>query len=388
MSEVSPARLLTRSFILLSLADLAYFTAGGMLLGTTPIFASRVLDADTVGVGVAMGSFSLTTLVLRPWVGRAADRRGVKPVMLAGAAAFAVLTVGHFLVDDLLGLTLLRLLLGAAEALFFVAGFAALAHLAPQGRAGEALSLNSLALFAGLAAGPPVAQWASEAHGLGLVWVAAAGLCGVAAVLVALLPRVGPTVAPGAPATPLIHRPSLRPGVALLAGMVVSSAFLGFAGLYAQQLSIQAWSLVLGTYGATVVICRVALAKVPDRVGPRRLAALALGLQAVALMGLWAIRHPAGLFGAAAVVGVGVALLTPAVFAEVMGHLPPGETGAAAATTSMFIDVGLSAGPVLLGLLAAGAGLPGAFLLLTLLPLAGMVSLRRPALPARTTNPR
>lgn len=46
--------LLTLSFVLLSLADLAYFTAGGMLLATTPLFAVRVLGAGLVGVGVAM----------------------------------------------------------------------------------------------------------------------------------------------------------------------------------------------------------------------------------------------------------------------------------------------------------------------------------------------
>lgn len=44
------------------------------------------------------------------------------------------------------GLVVLRLLLGASEALFFVAGFAMLADIAPTGRADEALSHSALAL--------------------------------------------------------------------------------------------------------------------------------------------------------------------------------------------------------------------------------------------------
>jgi hypothetical protein len=49
-------------------------------------------------------------------------------------------------------LVVLRLLLGAAEALYFVAGFAALADLAPIGCAAEALSFNALALAVGMGA--------------------------------------------------------------------------------------------------------------------------------------------------------------------------------------------------------------------------------------------
>lgn len=102
-------RLWTRSFVLLSAADLAYFTAAGMLLAVTPLFATGPLGADTVGVGLAMGAFSVTTLVLRPWVGRAADRRGRRWVMLTGAAGFAVATLAHAWVTGLVGLVAVRL---------------------------------------------------------------------------------------------------------------------------------------------------------------------------------------------------------------------------------------------------------------------------------------
>lgn len=372
MAEETSGRLLTRPFVLLSLADLAYFTAAGILLAVTPFFASRVLGADTIGVGVAMGAFSLTTLALRPWVGRAADRWGRRAPMLVGAAAFAGLTLCHALVTDLVGLVAVRLALGAAEALFFVAGFAALADLAPPGRAGEALSLNSLALFAGMTIGPVLGQQAIAFGGFGPAWAGAAGLCAGAAVLVTLIPETKPAAGPDQGPGALLHRPSLSPGFGLFAGVAVSSAFLGFAGLYAQELGIEGWGLVLGTYGATVVTCRLAFARVPDRVPSGRLAGIALGLQVLGMVGLATVRQPAGLFGAAVMVGVGVAFLTPAVFALVMGHLNPGETGAAAATLSIFIDLGLSSGPVLLGLLAAGVGVPAGFLLLGALPLAGL----------------
>src|SRR5215210_4091150 len=153
-----PETVFTPPFVALTLSDLAYFIAGGALIGVTPFFVTGPLAGGTAAVGLAVGAFSVTTLIVRPMAGRWTDRHGRRPLLIGGAALFAVLVLGHLLVTGLAGLVLLRLLLGMAEALYFVAGFAALADLAPPGRAGEALSLNSLALYLGMAAGPLIAQ--------------------------------------------------------------------------------------------------------------------------------------------------------------------------------------------------------------------------------------
>jgi hypothetical protein len=76
MSEPSSVRLMTPAFVALTISDLAYFTATGVLIAVTPLFATGPLGAGEAGVGIAMGSFSVTTLLLRPWAGRWSDRRG------------------------------------------------------------------------------------------------------------------------------------------------------------------------------------------------------------------------------------------------------------------------------------------------------------------------
>src|SRR5215213_7125741 len=121
--------LFTAAFIALTLSDLAYFMGAGALIGVTPLFVTGPLGSGAVGVGVAVGAFSVTTLLLRPLAGRWTDRHGRRPLLIAGAFLFAVLVMGHLFVADLGWLVVLRLLLGVAEALYFVAGFAALAAL-------------------------------------------------------------------------------------------------------------------------------------------------------------------------------------------------------------------------------------------------------------------
>jgi len=106
-----------------------------------------------------------TAHIMRPWSGRSADRRGRRPLLIAGALLAALAIAAHTLTPDLAVPIGLRLVLGVAEALFFVAGIAILADLAPPNRAGEELSFNSVALALGLAFGPRRASccWRSVA---------------------------------------------------------------------------------------------------------------------------------------------------------------------------------------------------------------------------------
>jgi MFS family permease len=379
MAEPSSPRLITPAFVALTLSDLAYFSAAGVLVAATPLFATEALHADEAGVGLAVGSFSVTTLLVRPLAGRWADRHGRRTMLVIGAALFAVTVLGHYVVTSLVALVVLRVVMGAAEALYFVAGFAALADLAPPGRAGEALSLNSLALYLGVAGGPLAGQALLRWGGFNGAWTGAVVLALLAAVAATRVPETRPaTPHPVAPAR-LFHPAALGPGSALFTGVAVMSGFLAFAVLQARAVGIEAWSAVLLVFGIVVVLVRLVFATVPDRLPPLRLAAAALASGAIGCVVIGSVRTPAGLLAGAAVLGVATAFLTPAIFAAVFGTVPPSERGTAAATTSIFIDLGLGGGPLLMGMAAVATSIPTAFLLASALPAAGIIVLMSPA---------
>ncbi len=376
MIESLPSRLLTPAFVALTLSDLAYFTATGILLGVTPLFVVGPLGTGEAGVGVAMGSFSVTTLLLRPLAGRWSDARGRRLLLVGGALAFAGAVLAHFLVSGIALLVGLRVLLGAGEAFYFVAGFAALVDLAPPSRAGEALSLNSLALYVGIAVGPLIGQGLLRGGGFDLAWAGASALALCAAALALRVPETRPPPAEtDGPRPALLHTAAIVPGLALFCGVAATSGFLAFGVLQARAVGVAAWSLVPLLFGATVVGLRLAFAALPDRTPPLRLATAALGVAGVGLVALGAIRTPLGVLAGAVVLGAATAFLTPAIFAAVFSRVPPGERGSAAATISIFIDLGLGGGPMLLGLAAAATSVPTAFLLCALLPLAGALLL-------------
>jgi MFS family permease len=386
-------RLLTPAFLALTFADLAYFTASGLLIGVTPFFVTGPLGAGEAGLGVALGAFSVTTLVLRPVVGRLADRSGRRRLLIAGAGLFAVLIATHSVATDLWMLIVIRLLLGAAEALFFVAGFAALADLAPPGRAGEALSWNSLALYLGIAVGPGLGQLLLAAGGFTAAWAGGTALALVASALAARIPETAQPAPEGAAAAPLVHRAVIRPGLGLFTGVAASAGFLAFVGLHAKSIGVEAWSAAALVYGAVVIGCRVAFARLPDRLPPLRLGAASLGLCTTGLAILAAVPGAAGLLAGTAILAIGIAFLTPAIFAAIFGIVPAHERGAAAGTATVFIDLGFGGGPLLLGFVAADAGIPAAFAVAAALTAAGGVLLlsRRAArttpIPPKGTKP-
>lgn len=353
--------LFTRAFVALGIAELAYFTAVGASLYVLPLYVTGPLGGSEAAAGLAFGSFAISALLLRPYVGRLADSGGRRPLLIGGALLAAVGMVATGYVDSLAAVVALRLVLGVAEAAFFVSAFAMLADLAPASRMGEAVSFNSLGLYLGLALGPPLGEVVVHYGGFTAGWWATGGLALLAAGLALLVPETGTAADPDAPPAPLIHWPAVPASLGFFASLVAAGGFLAFAALHAKEVDLARTSLPLFVYGVVIVFCRVAFASLPDRLPALPLGAASLaGIAAGILLVAW-WQDPVGLMVGVCVMAVGVAFCAPAFFSAIFATASPSERGAAAGTASIFIDLGLGLGPVLLGVLAGAAGIPWAF---------------------------
>jgi MFS family permease len=280
---------------------------------------------------------------------------------VGGALLFSVATAAHALTNDLAVLVGLRLVLGVAEAFFFVAGFAALADLSPPNRFGEALSFNSLALYLGIAIGPLIGEGLLATGGFPLAWTGGAALTLGAAVLATRIPETATFDRTEAAPTPLFYRPAVAPSLGLCIGIAGMAGFLAFVALHAQALGMDGSRGVLLLFGLIVVGTRIVFAKLPDRVPPFRLAAGALALSAIGLGIAGILPTIEGLFVGAAILAVGVAFTTPAFFSAIISRVPASERGSASGTASLFLDLAFGGGPMLFGLVAGQAGIPAAF---------------------------
>src|ERR687892_1592144 len=233
-------RLLTPTFLLVALATLAYFIADGVLIPTVPRYVEGPLGGGSVAVGIVVGAFSLSALLLRPWAGRLSDRRGRRLLMLAGASIFAFSVLGYHLADSIPAMIVMRAITGAGEALFFVGAASAISDLAPDERRGEALSFFSLALYAGIGVGPILGEAAIDGTNFSLAWVTAAAIAVIAVLLGLLVPDTRPSGSstPTQGANRLVHRAAIVPGTVLLTALVGMSGFFAFVPLYVTELGL------------------------------------------------------------------------------------------------------------------------------------------------------
>ncbi|MBM7504780.1 MFS transporter [Agromyces aurantiacus] len=354
-------RLFTPAFIALGVAELAYFTAVGVPIYALPVYVTGPLGGDEAAAGVAYGAFAISALALRPFAGRLSDRRGRLPLLIGGALVAAASLALLAVAANLVVVVLLRLLAGVAEAAFFVAAFAALADLAPPSRMGEALSYNSLGLYLGIAFGPPLGEILVERWGFAAAWYGAAALAVVAAGLSLRVGETRQSMPPADGPRRILHRPAIPIALGFVATLAASGGFLAFSSLHAHRIGLDPASLALLVYGGTVVVCRIAFARIPDRLPSLPLAAASLAVMAlgIGIVAIW--PAPAGMLVGVVVLAVGITFSTPAFFSAIFATASPAERGTASGTASAALDLGLGIGPILLGFLAEPYGIPWAF---------------------------
>ncbi len=336
--------------------------AVGAVLPVLPRYVHGPLGAGNVAVGVVIGAYAVTGLLLRPFAGRLADRRGRKPAVLLGALGVAASGLLYLLPLGIGGLILARLVLGAGEGTVFTAGSAWIVDLAPPGRRGRVIGLYGLAVWAGLSIGPLVGELLLHASGYTLVWLFAAASPLAGALIASRLPDPFHPVAHEDEHHPLIAPEAVRPGTALALASLGYATVAAFVVLHLEARGVGHGATVFGAFATMVVLTRLIGGDLPDRIGPARVAAVA-ALGEAAGLALIGIAHSlvAALVGALAM-GAAFSLLYPSLSLIVVERIPETRRGAALGTFTAFFDAGVGVGAPLAGLAAALTGYEGAFL--------------------------
>jgi MFS family permease len=355
-----PPKLATPAFLAVTLAGFAYFTSVGMLFPVLPRFVRGPLGGSDTSVGIVVGVFSLSALLLRPIAGRVGDLRGRRLLILVGAGTAAVSMAAYSLAQSIPLLMLLRLVTGSGEAFMFTGVATSVSDMAPPTRRGEAFSLFSLAVFSGLAAGPTLGEATLNRWGFTWVWLAAGGCAAVAA----LLGLSTPDTRPQTYSTPsgLINRKAVIPGIVFASSAFGFAGYSSFVPLYALQLGLPGSRQLFALHSIIIVAVRSLGARLPDRVGVAKMANASLLLSVVGLLILGAVRNPTGLMVGTALFALGQSLLFPALLSLVIEQVQPSQRAAAIGTFTAFLDLSFGIGPVGLGLVAHSFGYPSVFL--------------------------
>jgi MFS family permease len=330
-----------------------------------PGFVRERLGGNDFVVGLVVTGTALTALAVRPMSGALADRYGHRRVMGVGALLTVLGGALYFLPLGLVGLVMVRLLLGVGEASLFTAGAVWTVSLAPHDRRGQLIGLYGLSMWAGISLGTLLG-----ATLLGLGYPAVWGLSCAAPLIGLLLIAL---VAPGQPRPPdpgptqdatrtvILPRPVLVPGAALALAAAGYAGLAAFVVLHLEARGVGSGVLVLSCFSAVYAGTRLVIGHLPDRLGPQRVivwsgAGEAVGLLIIAV----APNLPVAVLGSV-VMGAGFSLLHPSLALLVINRTDPVRHGVAIGAYTSFWDLGLAVWGPVTGLVAAGFGYPAVF---------------------------
>ena len=330
-------------------------------------------------LGIVIGSFSIATMLVRPFMGRWVGRVGSRK---AGVIAGIVFTAGVLLyipVTEVWLLVPVRMLNGIGMSLGSIAAFTVAANLAPPTRRGEGMAFASIATSVGGIWAPLLGYYLLDSVSFEwafLVLAAASVGSGLCAAGLSSAGGVAPSEWESGDTDdiPLISRPALFPTFILLTHTVTLAPLITFLPSFAEERELGNPGLFWTLYSAVSIALMLISGPMADRFGRASAIVPGLTLSIAAMFMLLAVDSRPVFLVAAAVYGAGFGLLQPGLQAFMLDRVRPRERSAAMATNAYAWEIGESGGSLALGPVAGVWGVASTFAIVGAINAGGLAS--------------
>ena len=366
MTTQTMPKILTRDFVLVFLAQFAFTSVFHILIPTLPIYLSRLGSTETE-IGVLIGIFFFSSLFLRPFIGKALLKTHEKTFMIAGALLFALTSVAYLFAPPFWPLLIVRIFQGIGFAFFQTASLTLIVNISSEAHRGRSLSYFYLAINLSGALGPSLGMFLINHFSFtALFWVC----LGLSLGSLFITHRLGRRqIAPLPDSTSgdsfLLSRKAVPPSIISSLSLFIWGALTAFFPLYAVDQGVTNPGLFFTTMAIMLILGRALGGKLLDLYSRERIILPCLTTYIISMV-ILAFSKTLPMFILVAVIwGIGHAFLMPSlvVYAlERVGSSP----GPAMGTFTAITDLGVSLGPVIMGIIIHTAGYPIMFLCLAL----------------------
>ncbi|ADD01833.1 major facilitator superfamily MFS_1 [Thermoanaerobacter italicus Ab9] len=339
-------RLWTRSFILMILGTFFLFTAFYMLYPTLPLFIKHIGGNET-HVGLSMGIFMLSAVILRPVIGGLLDWFGRRPFIILGLSLFTLAMYMYNWVNGITALIWLRMLHGVSWAISTTAILTVIADIVPTTRYGEGMGWFGTAMTLAMAIGPMLGMWVVQNLSYHALFLFAVALS-----ITALLLKFGVKMLfqpqSDAKRIEFFEKPVLSVAVSVLFLFISYASITTFVPLFADLLKVNSGLFFL-VYSATLFLSRPIAGKLSDQYGEMFVVVPALLISILALIVLSVSTGLFGMLVSAVLYGIGFGSAQPVLQATIVRLVPPDRRGVANASFSTATDLGIGLGAIILG---------------------------------------
>ncbi|WP_176695845.1 MFS transporter [Phenylobacterium immobile] len=372
-----------KPFVLLCLAIFLAWANQSILTPTIPLYVTELGGSASVA-GLALATFAAPSFMVRPWLGRVADRIGLVAMLMIGLAALLV-AGGVLFAPYLWAVFIACAMRGVAWAATNIGGYSYLAHAAPADRRGEATGYYTSVVGLTQTLCPAIALWMIAGHG-GFTGVFVASAACAAASLApgwALLKHDRAERAAKAAAAPAVgDAPPAKGKVmnrALLIAMILNicqglptPAITAFLPLFARNEGLGNVSVYYVLAGVLAVVIRPLLGKRSDTLGQGRIIAAGLAAQMGGFAMIWLSHSLPMVLTGAVIASIGPALVNSATTTLAMEAGQAHQRGRTMATFSMTNQIGVGFGAMMAGGLTDLVGIRNMYLGPLLVTIAGL----------------
>jgi MFS family permease len=362
MRSIQP--ILARDFILVFFAQFTFTSSFFILIPTLPIYLSKS-GSKEAEIGVLIGIFFFSSLVLRPFIGRVLLKIQEKTLMITGTLLFVFTSVAYIFTRPFWPFFTMRVLQGIGFAFFHTASYTLIANISSGPHRGQSLSYFTLAMTISGALAPPFGIFLINQFSFTLLFLVCSALSLCSLVITNTLGR--------RPVTPMLDasikdgfflsRKAIPPSVINSFSLFIWGAITAFFPIYAINHGVNNPGLFFTTIAIVLLLVRGFGGKILDLYSRDKVILPCLTTYIIP-MTILAFYQTLPMFILVAVIwGVGNAFLMPSLVASALDRAGT-SPGPAVGTLTAISDLGISLGPVIMGIILRLTNYPIMFLCL------------------------
>ncbi|MEI9475317.1 MAG: MFS transporter [Deltaproteobacteria bacterium] len=367
MTTQTIRKILTRDFILGCFSQSTVILIFYALVPTLPIYLSR-LGSKEVEIGILIGISAVSSLISRPFVGRALLKIPEKNFMIAGGLLFVLTSVAYLVAPPFWPFLVVRVLQGIAFAFFSTAAFTLIANTSSEAHRGQSISYFSVSFNISGALGPTLGMFLINHFSFTLLFLVCLGLSLCCLFITNKLGKrqVAPLRDSSIEEGFFFSRKALSPSFIGFFSFCIWGSLCAFFPLYAINHGVTNPGLFFTTTATTLILGRALGGKILDLYSRERIILPCLTTYIISMV-ILAFSTTLPMFILVAVIwGIGHSFLVPSLmlYALDRGGSSPGTV---MGTFLAITDLGMCLGPVIMGIIIRLTSYPIMFLCLALI---------------------
>ena len=360
-------KIFSRDFILCSFAQVVFSIVFCILIPVIPIYLSR-FEAKEAEIGFLIGIFSISSLILRPIVGRALLKIPERNFMIAGTLLYVFSCIAYLWAPPFWPLLVVRVFHGIGLALFSTAIFTRVASIAPETHRGRLISYFYMAGNLAFALGPYFGMLLLNRFSFVVLFLVCAGLSLCALFVTTKLDKkeIVPPEGQSLKVQTILNREALSPSIIAFMLNVIWGTLNAFFPLYALKHGISNPGIFFVFLAITLILGRFLGGRLLDLYDRKKVIVPCLGAIIVSLAILSFSTTLPMFILVALILGAGWALLYPCILIYAIENARPAR-GPAMGTFTALGDLGAGMGPMIMGILLQWTSYAVMFFSLTLI---------------------